>query len=72
MTKRPGQQEFRSVSPYAGRWVARLSGGQGSNMLHSLANANALVIVPEGVTQLVAGMTAQAQMLDWPAEMGVW
>jgi molybdopterin molybdotransferase len=60
------------VERRAGHWVARLSGGQASNMLHSLTRANALVIVPEGVTQLVAGMTAQAQMLDWPADMGVW
>jgi molybdopterin molybdotransferase len=52
-----------------GGWTARLSGGQGSNMLHSLARANALVIVPDGITQLAAGATAQAQMLDWPDEI---
>jgi molybdopterin biosynthesis enzyme len=46
-----------------------LSGGQGSNMLHSLARANALVIVPDGVTHLDAGAAAQAQMLDWPEEI---
>ena len=45
------------------RWVARLSGGQGSNMLGSLARANALVIVPDGVTRLAAGDEAQAQLL---------
>ena len=49
------------------QWIARLSGGQGSNMLSSLARANALVIVPEGVTQLSVGAVAQAQLLDWPA-----
>jgi molybdopterin molybdotransferase len=52
-----------------GQWLARLSGGQGSNMLHSLARANALVIVPDGVTHLAAGAPAQAQMLDWPEEV---
>jgi molybdopterin molybdotransferase len=52
-----------------GGWTARLSGGQGSNMLHSLARANALVIVPDGITQLAVGATAQAQMLDWPDEI---
>lgn len=57
------------VEQQAGRWTARLSGGQGSNMLHSLARANALVIVPDGVTQLEAGTVAQAQMLDWPEEI---
>jgi molybdopterin molybdotransferase len=52
-----------------GEWTARLSGGQGSNMLHSLTRANALVIVPDGVTHLDAGAAAQAQMLDWPEEI---
>ncbi len=52
-----------------GQWVARLSGGQGSNMLHSLVRANALVIVPDSVTHLDAGATALAQMLDWPEEI---
>jgi molybdopterin molybdotransferase len=52
-----------------GQWTARLSGGQGSNMLHSLARANALVIVPDGVTHLDAGAAAQAQMLDWPEDV---
>jgi molybdopterin molybdotransferase len=52
-----------------GTWTARLSGGQGSNMLHSLARANALVIVPDGIMQLDAGAAAQAQMLDWPEEI---
>ncbi len=52
------------------RWMARLSGGQGSNMLGSLARANALVIVPDGMTHLDAGAAAQAQMLDWPEDIG--
>jgi molybdopterin molybdotransferase len=51
------------------RWIARLSGEQGSNMLSSLARANALVIVPDGVTRLAAGAIAQAQMLDWPDDI---
>jgi hypothetical protein len=38
-------------------------------MLHSLVRANALVIVPDGVTHLDAGATALAQMLDWPEEI---
>ncbi len=49
-----------------GQWQARLSGGQGSNMLSSLVRANALVIVPDGVQRLEAGAVARAQMLDWP------
>ncbi len=57
------------VERHNGQWTARLSGGQGSNMLNSLARANALVIVPDGVTQLAVGAVAQAQMLDWPEEI---
>ncbi len=52
-----------------GNWTARLSGGQESNMLNSLVRANALIIVPDGVTHLDAGAVAQAQMLDWPEEI---
>ena len=50
-------------------YVARLSGGQGSNILSALTGANALVIVPDGVTRLEAGSRAAAQMLNWPEEM---
>lgn len=50
-------------------FVARLSGGQGSNMLSALTTANALVIVPNGVTRLAAGSRVTAQMLDWPEEV---
>ncbi|MBE3557832.1 MAG: molybdopterin molybdotransferase MoeA [Ktedonobacteraceae bacterium] len=49
-----------------GRFVAHTTGKQGSHMLTSLLNANALVIVPEGGTQVRPGDTAQAIMLDWP------
>ncbi len=51
-----------------GRFVARTTGNQGSNIMTSLLNANALVIVPEGGVQIHAGDTAQAMMLDWPEE----
>jgi len=51
------------------RYVARLSGGQGSNILSALSHANALLIVPEGVTHLESGAQVLAQMLDWPEEM---
>jgi molybdopterin molybdotransferase len=62
---------------YARAWVeregdgytARLSGGQESNMLRALSHANALVLVPDGVTRLEAGSQVVAQMLDWPEEI---
>jgi molybdopterin molybdotransferase len=49
-----------------GRFVARTTGNQGSHIMTSLLNANALLIVPEGGVTLNAGDTAKAMMLDWP------
>lgn len=49
-----------------GRFVAHTTGNQGSNIMTSLINANALVIVPEGGVQIAPGGIAQALMLDWP------
>jgi len=49
-----------------GRFIARTTGNQGSNIMTSLLNANALVIVPEGGVQVHPGDTARAMMLDWP------
>ena len=51
------------VQREADRWTARSSGGQESNMIKSLSRANALVIVPDGVTRLERGSIAQAQLL---------
>ena len=49
-----------------GRFVARTTGNQGSHIMTSLLNANALVIVPEGGGEVHPGDTAKAIMLDWP------
>ncbi len=49
-----------------GRFVAHTTGNQGSNIMTSLLNANALLIVPEGGTVIQPGDTAKAIMLDWP------
>ena len=49
-----------------GRFVARTTGNQGSNIMTSLLNANALIIVPEGGAEVRPGETARALMLDWP------
>jgi molybdopterin molybdotransferase len=49
-----------------GRFVARTTGNQGSNITTSLLNANAFVIVPEGGAEVRPGETARAMMLDWP------
>ncbi len=47
-------------------FVARTTGNQGSNIMTSLLQANAFVIVPEGGVTIAPGETAQAMMLDWP------
>jgi molybdopterin molybdotransferase len=49
-----------------GRYVAHTTGNQGSNIMTSLLNANALVIVPEGGVEVKPGDTAKAMMLEWP------
>ncbi len=48
-------------------YVAMTTGGQGSHMMTSLVLANALMIVPEGVSEVPAGTRLEALMIDWPA-----
>jgi len=50
------------------RYLARLTGPQGSGILTSLARANGLAIVPEDVERLNAGDAVQVLMLDWSEE----
>ncbi len=45
-------------------YTAKTTGGQGSHMITSLVKANALVILPEGVTLARAGETYTALLLD--------
>ena len=47
-------------------FVAHTTGNQGSNIMTSLLQANALVIVPEGGVTIPPGGSAKALMLDWP------
>jgi len=49
-----------------GHYVAHTTGNQGSNIMTSLLDANAFIIVPEGGTLIPPGGTAQAMMLEWP------
>jgi molybdopterin molybdotransferase len=51
------------VSEREGRYVASLTGPQGSGILTSMALANALVVCPEDRTSLEAGEEADAIML---------
>ena len=47
-----------------GKYVVRAAGGQGSHMLGGLARANALVVVPEDVTEVKAGDAVAVLRLD--------
>jgi molybdopterin molybdotransferase len=49
-----------------GNYLATTTGDQGSNIMTSMVKANALLIVPEGVMQVVSGDSLRALMLDWP------
>jgi molybdopterin molybdotransferase len=54
------------VTWHNGCFTARTTGNQGSNIMTSLRNANAFVIVPEGGVVIQPGEEAQALMLEWP------
>jgi molybdopterin molybdotransferase len=47
----------------AGRLAARLTGGQGSNLLTSMARADALLVIPEEMSELPAGAAVRAMLL---------
>jgi molybdenum cofactor synthesis domain-containing protein len=49
-----------------GRWHARVSGGQSSNVLSALAFADALAVVPVGVGRVEPGGTVDLEMIHWP------
>lgn len=44
-------------------------GPHGSGVLTSMVKANALLVVPEDVTEVRAGERLEAHMLDWPEEV---
>ncbi len=54
-----------------GRYVARLTGPQGSGILTSMALANGLAVVPEGSAGVKAGETVRVILLEWPDNEGV-
>jgi len=49
-----------------GRWHARESGGQSSNVLSALAFAGALAVVPVGTGRVEPGGTVELEMIHWP------
>lgn len=57
------------VARHADGYHARSTGEQGSGVLTSMAKANGLAIVPEGILRVEAGSEVVVQMLDWPEGM---
>ncbi|MDX1415827.1 MAG: molybdopterin molybdotransferase MoeA [Candidatus Promineifilaceae bacterium] len=47
-------------------YKAASTGSQGSHVMTSLVKANALLIIPEGVTVVNPGDSLEALMIDWP------
>lgn len=58
------------VTRHEDKYYARLSGIQASGALTSLAQANALVVIPEDTVRVEAGEEVEAMMLDWSEEQG--
>jgi molybdopterin molybdotransferase len=54
------------VTRVADGYHARTTGEQGSGVLTSMAKANGLAIVPEGIRYVEQGSELTVQMLDWP------
>ncbi|MFB0507881.1 MAG: gephyrin-like molybdotransferase Glp [Thermodesulfobacteriota bacterium] len=66
ITKKPDRRHFMRarVSLEEDRYVVTTTGPQGSGILNSMVEANALVIVPEEKTEVKAGEKVQVQILD--------
>jgi len=52
-----------TLEPEDGGWVARPTGPQGSGLLGSLAHADALALVPEGVEEIAPGEEVEVMLL---------
>ena len=63
-----GRRQFSraTLAVESGHYVARPVGGPGSHLLGALARANALIIVPEGVTAVPAGDAVTVMVLEDP------
>jgi branched-chain amino acid aminotransferase len=47
-----------------GRYVVRPVGGPGSHLVHGLAHANALIVIPEAVTEVAEGSAVEVMVLE--------
>jgi len=58
------------VSRQDNKYFAHIAGPQGSGILTSMAQANGLAIIPEGVAMVKEGDVVQVMMLDWEEDQG--
>ena len=49
-----------------GQWIAASAGGQDSNVLSAVANANAFAVLPHGTGAVEAGGEVELEMFRWP------
>ena len=71
LTKSPERRHYVRSIVYrdGGEWAVRAIEAQGSNILHSMVRANALVVFPEYETELAAGNRVQVILLgETPSE----
>lgn len=60
-----GRESYlRATVSYSDGWEARLTGHQGSGNLHSLVQANALLIIPSEVKSLPSGAELEAWLME--------
>ena len=66
VTSPPGKRTYARawVAVEQGEYVVSPVGGSGSHLIASLAGANALVVVPEATTEVEAGATVTAMLLE--------
>jgi len=64
----PGRRQFAraTLAVEAGSYVVRPVGGPGSHLMGALAQANALIVVPEEVTAVPAGEAVTVMVLEDP------
>ncbi len=66
MTSPAGKRQYARawLGVTDGRYVVRPVGGPGSHLVGDLAHANALIVVPEAVTEVPAGGTVEVMVLE--------
>ena len=62
----PGKRQYMRgwLDVAEGRYVVRPVGGPGSHLVHGLAHANALIVIPEAVTEVAEGSAVEVMVLE--------